>query len=179
MPVQFPGNLTTKVQLIVGTHFWNLEHQRKVRQVEVAHPDIIFPVEGELLPQFWAFMTALNKTSTTSTLKPETLDDILHGFPPFPLDQCLAPFFFIETTSVTKRHILPGVDEFEIAGNLNSLLPVNFLVIGTETASVSPKGLTSNVNPSGDFQIRSESGKCTKVTFLSRSTLTSWENRYP
>ncbi len=154
VPVHIPPALTTKFQLMVGTHFWALEHQRKVRQVEIAQTGVTFPVESEYFALFRGFVTALTKTSAKFPMKPELLDDILKQFPPFPLDQCLSPFFFIEVNSVTKRHVGGETDEFDIAGILKTVLPVNFSLIGTDAATRSPTGLASNVTPNGEFHVR-------------------------
>ncbi|OLS15646.1 MAG: hypothetical protein RBG13Loki_0745 [Promethearchaeota archaeon CR_4] len=153
IPTQFPTDLITKVQVIVGTHFWNLEHQRKVRQVEISPLGITFPVEEELLPQFRTFITALTHAAIKSTLDPEILDEVLRSFPPFRLDQCLTPFFFTEVTSVTKHRLRADVDEIEIVGILKTVLPVTFLLIGAESTTFSPKDMVSNVNSSGEFHI--------------------------
>ncbi len=153
MPVHIPDKYITKVQQVVGTHLWGLEHQRKVRPVDITQNGIMFPVEGEKMPQFRECVTALIQASNKSPITRETMDNLLRKFPPFPLDRCFAPFFFIDVTSVTKRHVFGDMHEFEIEGVLKCLLPVSFSLIGTETATASPTGLESTVNPSGEFHI--------------------------
>jgi hypothetical protein len=153
VPVHLPPALTTKFQQVVGTHFWGLEHQRKVRQVEIAQIGVTFPVESEFFAIFRGFVAALTKASKKSPMQPELLDDILKQFPPFPLDQCLSPFFFIEVMSVIKHHVGGETDEFDIAGILKTVLPVNFSLIGTEAATKLPSGLASTVTPKGEFYI--------------------------
>ncbi len=153
LPVRFPDKYITKFQQAVGTHLWGLEHLRKVRQVDVAETGIMFPVEGELLTQFREFVTTLIQASARSPITQETMDNILRKFPPFPLDRCFAPFFFIDVTSVTERHVFADTHEFEIEGILKCLLPVAFSLIGTETATVSPTRLETTVQPSGEFHI--------------------------
>lgn len=153
VPVHIPDKFVTKFQQVIGTHLWGLEHQRKVRQVDVAQTGLTFPVEGELLTQFTQFVAALNKANSKSPLTPEIMETLLHRFPPFPLDQCFAPLFFLDITSVTKRHVSTEVHEIEIEGCLKCLLPANFTLIGTEAATTSPKGLESIVQPSGEFHL--------------------------
>ncbi len=153
VPVRIPDKCITKFQQVLGTHLWGLEHQRKVRQVDVAQTGTTFPVEGELLIQFREFVTALNQASARAPLTPETMENILRKFPPFALDRCFAPFFFLDVTSVSKRHVTGETHDLEIIGILKCLLPVSFSLIGTEAATASPMGLESTINSSGEFHI--------------------------